>query len=273
MPARVAAPSLVLLLSIWVPHHALAAQDWTLPRNVPIRDSGPRTYRFTVEYLTASSQGDVVLRQRLSGDYTRGLGDGSVRWNNVAQAEAPGPTDPYGSPEKREFMEGFRYPNDIAASFKPDFFRGFPPTAVFERNLVWDTGMLEAFGQQYFDRLTLNQPYHIASQQDLDLPGVGTFQNRDIVLEWVGRSRRNGRDCALIHYQAFGNPLAIANPGMSLKGNSNYWGTIWVALETRQIEYATLHEQVVGDLRLAGSDSTRVLNVFRSGVLELVSGE
>ena len=44
-------------------------------------------------------------------------------------------------------------------TMKPDFFKGFPPTAVFERNLVWDTGMLEMFGQEQFEHLKLNAPY------------------------------------------------------------------------------------------------------------------
>ena len=56
------------------------------------------------------------------------------------------------------------------------------------------------------------------------MPNVGMFQNRDIMLEWVGRSRRNGQDCALIKYQAFFNPVEIANGGMTLKGRSDYWG-------------------------------------------------
>ena len=238
-----------------------------------MKDSGPRTYRFTVEYETANSRGDIFLRQRLTGEYTRGLPGGEVQWRNVAQADATGPTDPFGALQKRDFMEGFRYPNDLAATMKPDFFKGFPATAVFERNLVWDTGMIESFGQNFFDHLKLNEPYHIVSNEDLNLPGVGSFQNRDVVLEWIGRSQRNGRDCALIQYQAFRNPLEIVNGGMTLKGGSNYWGVIWVSLETRQIEYATINEQVVGDLKLPGNDTTQIVNVFRSGVFESVSAE
>jgi hypothetical protein len=252
---------------------ALAAQVWRLPPDMAVKDAGPRTYRFTVEYETSNSRGEIVLRQRITGDYTRGLPAGEVEWKNVSQAEAAGPAGPFGTPEKRAFMEGFRYPNDIASTFKPEFFRGFPPTAVFERNLVWDTGMLESFGQQYLDRLQLNEPYHTSSQQDLTLPGIGTFQNRDIVLEWIGRSQRNGQACALIQYQAFHNPLEITNPGMTLKGSSNYWGLIWVSLATGQIEYATINEQVVGDLKLASRDTVQVLNVFRSGDFVPLSGE
>ena len=155
---------------------------------------------------------------------------------------------------------------------KPDFFKGFPATAVFERNLVWDTGMLEMFGQDQFEHLRLNVPYHVLSAQDVHMAGIGTFHNRDVSLTWVGRSRRNGADCAVIEYRAFFNPVEIANGGMTLKGRSHYWGEIWVSLSTKQLEYATLREDVLGELTLAGQ-APRVISVFRDGVFEPIRGQ
>ena len=247
------------------------ATPWQLPQNVAVKDSGPRTYRFTVDYNTANSRGEVIFRQRLTGDYTRGLPAGEVMWKNVTQADGIGPTAPFPAPQKQDYMEGFRYRNDAADSMKPDFFKGFPATAVVERNLVWDTGMIEMFGQNYFEHLKLNEPYHAISNSDENMPGVGTFHNRDVVLQWIGRSQRNGQDCALIRYQAFFNPLDIANGGMTLKGRSDYWGEIWVSLTTKQIEYATLYEVVVGEMKLPGQDVAQVIDVFRLGVLEPVN--
>ncbi len=170
-------------------------------------------------------------------------------------------------------MEGFRYANDPGSTLKPDFFKGFPPAAVFERNLVWDTGMIEIFGQHFFEHLKLNEPYHTPSNQDVNMPGVGVFRNRDVVLEWIGRSQRNGQDCALINYEAFFNPLEIANGGMILKGRSDYWGEIWVSLGTKQIEYGTINESVVGEMKLPGQDATQIINVFRVGTFEPVSAK
>jgi hypothetical protein len=93
------------------------------------------------------------------------------------------------------------------------------------------------------------------------------------VLEWIGRSQRNGQDCALIIYQAFFNPLEIVNGGMNLKGRSDYWGQIWVSLTTKQIEYGTLNDSVVGEMKLPGQETTQVINVFRSGTLEPISAK
>jgi hypothetical protein len=142
-------PLFVAGLVLWAVAHLVcqsaSAQTWTLPQGKIVRDNGHRTYRFTVDYTTASAKGEILRRQRLTGDYTRGLGGGDVVWKNVAQADADGPTAPFPPAQKRYFMEGFRYHNDLADTLKPGFFKAFPPTSVFERNLVWDTGMIEHF--------------------------------------------------------------------------------------------------------------------------------
>ncbi len=243
-------------------------QFWTLPNGTAVIDAGPRTYHFSVVYYDANRTGEIIHRQQVTGDYTRGLPNNEVQWNNVVDAEADGATAPFPPTPKRDYMEGFRYRNDLGATMAPDFFKSFPPAAVMERNLVWDTGMFEAFGQQFFDQLKLNEPIHILSNQDVKMPDVGTFHNREVVLEYVGRSQRNGQDCALIDYRAFFNPLELATGGMTLQGRSDYWGEIWVSLATRQIEYATLYEHVSGEMKLPGQDAPQLMSVFRIGSFE-----
>ena len=110
----------------------------------------------------------------------------------------------------------------------------------------------------------------LAAGKTVNLPGLGTFHNRDVQLTWIGRSERNGQACAVIDYRAFFNPLAIANDAITLKGRSHYWGTIWVSLATRQIEYATLDEDVLGELTVNGQGGPRTISVLRSGVFEPV---
>jgi hypothetical protein len=233
-----------------------------------VKDAGPRTYRVTVDYNMANSRGEIFQRQRFTGEYTRGLAGGDVMWKSVTQATAEGPRAPFGEAQKRQFMEGFRYHNDVSSTLQPGFFKTFPVTAVMERNLVWDTGMIETFGQNYFEHLKLNEPVHAPPDQSVNMPDVGTFRNHDVVLEWIGRSQRNGQDCALIEYRSFFNPFEIANGGITMKARSDYWGEIWVSLATKQIEYATLYENVTGEMKLAGQETPQPVNVFRSGLFE-----
>jgi hypothetical protein len=256
-----------------LPAQTAPATTWDLPHGLAVKDAGPRTYRFTVDYNTANATGEIVQRQRVTGDYTRGLPNGEVMWKNVGVATVLGATAPFPAAQSQDYMEGFRYRDGIADTMGPDFFKAFPATAVLERNLVWDTGMFEMFGQDHFDQLKLNQPVHAGAGEDVKMTDVGTFHNRDIVLEWMGRSQRNGEDCALIDYQAFMNPLQIASGGMTLNGRSDYWGTIWVSLTTKQIEYATINEEVMGEMKLPGQTTTQPISVFRSGDFALLSGK
>jgi hypothetical protein len=241
---------------------------WTLPHGLAVKDTGPRSYEFTVVYYSANTRGEIFQRQRLAAEYTRGLPGGEVMWRNVSLATAKGATAPFGPAQTLGYMDDFRYRNDLAETFRPDFFKKFPPTAVMERSLVWDTGMMEVFGQNYFDRLRLNEPYHAISEADTAVPGVGTFHNHDVVLEWIGDSERNGQKCALIQYQAFFNPIDFDMGAMTMKARSDYWGLIWVSLATKQIEYCTIHESVVGEIKLQGQEAAQTVNTFRSGRLE-----
>jgi hypothetical protein len=246
-------------------------QAWDLPHGTVVKDAGPRTYRFTVNYNTANPTGDVIHRLRVTGDYTRGLANRDVVWNNVGEAQVDGATAPFPPAQKQEFIEGFHYPAGSPDTLKPDFFKPFPASAVFERNLIWDTSMMESFGQDFFDKLELNVPLHISAEQDVIMPGVGTFHSRDTVLEWVGRSQRNGQDCAVISYRSFFNPLQIATGGVTIQGRSDFWGEIWVSLATKQIEFATIYEEVSGQMKLPGQDTSQPLSVFRFGTLEPLS--
>ncbi len=110
-----------VLLGQTVPSQSTLSR--TLPQGIAVKDNGPRTYRFTVDYNTANTKGEVIRRQRLTGEYTRGLAGGEVLWKNVSQADADGPTGPFTAAQKREFMEGFRYKDDPANTLKPDFFQ------------------------------------------------------------------------------------------------------------------------------------------------------
>ncbi len=250
----------------------LMCQSWELPKG-PVKESGSRTYRFTIDYFTSDTKGRVIDRQQVRAEYTRGLPGNKAVWKNVTVTESINAGEKLGPAREREFMNGFQYTRDSSFNpISPDFFKTFPADAVMERNLVWDTVMFEAFGQEQFEHLRLNLIYHPGAAdrnlEHIDMPGVGTFRNRDIQLTWTGRSLRNGQECALLEYQAYFNPLELTVGGMNLIGRSHYWGQIWVSLATRQIEYGTLYEDMLGEMKLRGSDSPKVINAFRSGVFE-----
>jgi hypothetical protein len=196
--------------------------------------------------------GNFTNKERVSGRYTRALPDGQARWNNVRIAKAKGFDDAFAEGELQKYMEGF------------EFFPGFPETEIKTKNLVWDMHMIEEFAWNYFDKLELNRPYSTQSRpEDVPLAGAGTFQNRKIELTWMGISRMNQEICALIRYEAFFNKLKAVVGNISVQGRSHYWGDIWVSLKDKQIEFATLREDVLTEVTLPGQQNKLLVNPFR----------
>ncbi|MGA2182073.1 MAG: hypothetical protein ABSH47_03525 [Bryobacteraceae bacterium] len=192
---------LLVLISAFGQAPRPEGRAWTLPSSLPLKQDGPHTWRFICDYYNLDVRGHRTGQQRLSALYTRGLPGDMVRWNDVTIA-ASDSSGKLGPAQKREFMEGFSYPySKVAEDARPEFFGIFPPAAIKERNLVWDTHMFEDFGQGHFDHLTLNTPYHVPAVEDAPLAGLGTFHNKDL-------SHR--------HFRTGGEVVASTAPGTEI---------------------------------------------------------
>lgn len=226
----------------------------------------PRQYRFTMEYFNFDSKGQFLQKQRIVGDYTAAEPGDDVRWTHVTLASGDSLTGGYAREEPQAYMEGFSYSPARERIFKPEFFKAFPPMATQAKNLVWDTFMFDAFALD-LNKVKAGSPYHVPVWA-VPLAGAGTFTNTDIQLTWVGVVERNKQECALIRYEAFFNAVEHELPGMTLVGRSDYWGDMWIALASGEIEYATLYEEVAGELRIAAQGAPRAINVVRKGSFE-----
>src|SRR5262249_9921240 len=89
---------------------------------------------------------------------------------------------------------------------------------------------------------------------------------------WAGISKRNSKTCALIQYRAFFNKVNIWVGNMSFQGRSHDWGDIWVSLEDKQIEYATLFEDVLLEFKLPGQQAKQFVNPFRQATFQKSEG-
>jgi hypothetical protein len=68
------------------------------------------------------------------------------------------------------------------------------------------------------------------------------------------------------------NKFTTSMGNMSFKGRSHYWGDIWVSLKDKQIEYATLFEDVLVEFRLPGQEGKQLIGVLRKGSFEKHQG-
>jgi hypothetical protein len=230
-----------------------------LPTDLELKEPIPQKYLMTAVYYNKDIYGNFSDKTQVSGEYTRGLNDGYVKWNNIRIAGSNQPDGIFPEGQLQEYMEDFRYKPSVDMVGESAF-AGFPinnPYDFFAKNLVWDMMGFEAFAWVFNDSLRLNQDYAPADLKGkVDLAGSGYFENKNIQLNWAGITRMNGELCAVIQFLAMDNPLEINSEingaEISLKGRSHYWGNVLVSLEDKQIEGAILHEDVVMNMNIPG---------------------
>jgi len=234
----------------------------SLPQNLELKDELQK-YVVTTDHFNTDIFGNFFNKMRVKGEYTRGLGNGTVKWNNVSIAMAMSRDAEFPTGNPVDYMENFTY-NISEDMLKPEAFATFGENSAFTKNLVWDMMGIEGLGWATWDKLQLNVPYSAKEfNGKLDLAGKGSFENKNIIITWTGISQRNGEPCAVIEYRTFNNPLEYAGEGMALKGRSHYWGTIWVSLEDKQIEHAVLYEDVIMEMNLPGQTNKQIMDATR----------
>ena len=234
-----------------------------LPKNLSLEESVPQNYLLTVDYYTRDLYGNLTGRMRITAEYSRALPGGRSRWNNVRVAKTEDPDSPLGQGQLQEHMQGFTY-KPSAETLDPKFFKDFPTDVIETRVLIWDMLSIEAWAWGYFDKLELNEAYHPQpGGETFQLAGSGTFRNRDLKVTWTGISKMNDETTALIQYESLFNPLDFDAGPMKVKGRTNYWGNIWVSLQDKQIEHATLYEDGLMEMVLKGQTEKTLVNVFR----------
>ncbi len=245
-----------------------------LPVDLKLKETSPQKYLMTAVYYNKDIYGNFFNKTLVSGEYTRGLVGGYVKWNDVKISESNNLTGMFPEGQKQDYMEDFQYkPSEDMV--KESAFEKFPVNNIYSfhtKNLVWDVLGIEVFAWVYFDSLKLNQVYAPSELSgSVPLAGAGYFNNRNIELTWTGISKMNGELCAIIQCSAMDNTLEI-NSGdnaisFSAKGRSHYWGNVWVSLEDKQIEHAVLYEDVIMDMQFSESNN-QIINATRELKLE-----
>ena len=233
-----------------------------LPQSLQLNDELQK-FVVTTDHFNFDMFGNFFNKQRIQGEYTRGLGNGQVKWNNVTMAFSMQKDGDFPVGNKIDYMEDFSY-SPSEDMLHSDKFKNFGENSAFTKNLVWDMLGIEGFAWSAWDKLKLNVPYSATNfNGKMDLAGQGSFENKDMQLTWTGITVMNGELCALIDYRTFDNPVDYAAEGMSMKGRSHYWGTIWVSLEDKQIEHAVLYEDVMMEMLLPGQTTKQILDARR----------
>ena len=240
-----------------------------LPGDLELDHSTIRKYIMTTGYFDYDLKGNFLRKRRVTGKYTGGLDGDSARWNDVYISEVNKLTTQFPKGLKQDYMENFIYqPNEKIIN--EVFFKAIPEANMLIQNLIWDVFAFEVLAYSCWDSLKRNKEYHAQNlSSEIELAGEGTFENREILLTWIGLTELNNETCAIIKYSAMNNPLKIELDNLTMSGRSHYWGEVYVSLADKQIEYATLSEDVVTDILFNGQSNNilgytlRIINLSK----------
>jgi hypothetical protein len=216
-------------------------------------------------YTNMDKFGIVNSRTMVSGEFTRGLSGGRVKWNNVfiyPVNKEPGKSE---RGKRAEYMENFTYiPSDDMLN--ESSFASFPVSTenVFARNLVWDMMALENFAWRYCDSLMLNRIYIIPGSGDaFDMGKIGSYKHDNVQLCWTGISQVDNNLCAIIEFRALNNIIEINMSEIKTKGTEQYWGTIWLSLKTGQIMNAEMYGGTIQEIEVSGLKDKFLIKTVR----------
>ncbi len=225
-----------------------------LPSGKPDNDGILRKYKMTAVYTNLDLYGIFSSKMLVKGDYTEGSKDNTVSWKNVFITGSNNKTEPFKEGAKQDYMENLTY----VPSFRmldAETFKKFPANTenVFARNLIWDMMSIEMFAWDHSDSLKLNKKYIIPEiSGEFNMAGIGTYEHAGIQLCWTGVSLRNNEMCAVIEYRAIDNKIKISMEQINTQGTEQYWGTTWISLRTRQIEYAEMYGGTIQEIEVKG---------------------
>jgi hypothetical protein len=250
-----------------------------LPHGLEIDNSTPQSYQFTEVYINKNIDGTFLNKEMVTGQYTRGLTGGYVKWNNVYFASAHDSIDqsfPAGA--KQEYMDNLTYIPTDSLLTETSLYADFPtlfPDKIYAINLIWDIYGIEKVAWLYFDSLELNVPYK-ATQADIKIPILlpdftGSYYQRDLRITWTGVTKLNNEDCAIIDFIALNNSTEYYIPGLHLQGNEDYWGTVYVSLKDKQIEYAVMNNSTTEVGQITGSNQVITEQLTREVTVERIN--
>ena len=224
-----------------------------------------KKYRMTAVYTNRDLYGNFTGKTKITGDYTMGLENGNVSWNNVLYSASDKLDEPFLPGKKLEYVENFIY-LPTYKMLEPDSFKNFPNTAeaVFAKNLVWDMLAIDEFGLKHKDSLKLNRIYRIRDTGGkFDMAAIGNYTNTEIQLIWTGISLFDDEICAVIEHRAIDNMIELDMPGIKSKGTEQYWGTSWISLETGLIAHAEMYSGTIQEIEINGMKDKFLVKTIR----------
>lgn len=239
-----------------------------LPNDLTLDKSIIRSYRMTTDYYDFDLKSRFLAKRRLTGIVTYEMDN--VEWKDVYYTESKVQGETFQQGDKQGVLQNFKYKQN-GEVLNPQFFKdNLPGANPLIMNLIWDALAFDALAYCCWDSLELNKEFRAKNiNSELEL-AIGTFENKDIKITWLGVTKINDETCAILKYSVMNNPLDVKFENIAMSGRSHYWGEMYVSLSDKEIEYASLTEDVLTDVSVKGQMNSilgytvRTINLSRA---------
>ncbi len=246
----------------------LVAAAWALTViALPAHAQAPADYRLTIEWWQRDMDGNVQSHRIADGKIEElsrpSFAENTFRLEDWSMTDAGKPGR---APSPLEKLEGMNLEISYDNFTRSDYYKDFPPEHIeLIRWIVQDKFTFDTYAQMYRDSLQLNVPFYPDFFQNhrAEFEDYANFNTQKLNITWLGYAEMNGKNCKLIYYQSLYSRIDADTEQWTTSGRDCFWGHIWVATDTGQIELATMNEDLTNNLKLKSDGSERLVNTQR----------
>lgn len=238
-----------------------------IPANINAKTDEKQEYYVTLKWQNLDAlNGNKMNCNAAEATFICGLDSGYVRWNNVSLSQINDFQQTVPKGRELPILNNFSYKANTTDFLKESF---YSIIALEDRDLAkWlfsDAVQMQGLAWYVFDSLSFNKPFmpKLLENYDVKFEHWVKFSSRYQKLIWSGITKFNNDVCAIVKFESLYNPLEMKTTNMNFKGRSLYWGEIWISLENKQVEYATMVEDVIFELNLNNNTPKQLLDLQR----------
>jgi hypothetical protein len=225
------------------------------PSDIKVKNAGIQKYDVTLKWQNLDViEGNIFNCNAVKATYLIGLENDYVEWKDVSLAQITDFKQKQFKGIDLPSFNGFSYKVNDSDFLKEDLYKKIPQEQRdLAKWLVSDAIQMQGLAWYVFDSLEYNKEFipKLLNNYDVKFEDWVTFTSRFQKLIWSGITKYNNEICAIVKFESLFNPLKIENEQMSVKGRSLYYGEMWISLADKQVEYASMVEDVV--MKLQGS--------------------
>lgn len=244
------------------------------PSDIKAKKSRIQEYAVSLKWQNLDAiNGNKINCNAVKSTYITGLKNDSVSWKDVSLGQISDFQQKDFNGTNLPSFNGFTYKVNETNFLNEDFYKAIPlEQRDLAKWLVSDAIQMQGLAWYVFDSLAYNKPFipKFLNNYDVKFKDWVTFTSRYQKLIWSGITKYNNEVCAIIKFESLYNPLKIDNNQMSVKGRSLYYGEIWISLSDKQVEYATMVEDVVMKLKSSLFPEEQLIDLQREIIFNKV---